>query len=120
RPRSARTRRLTAREGLLGYLRAATLLRMVPPPVAEAADDPTDDAATLRAENASLREQLAAVTDIGIALSAERDLRSLLETILTKTRWLASADAGSLYLVEGEGRDRLRFVLAQNDSLRVP
>src|SRR5690606_9742376 len=68
-----------AREGLLGYLRAATLLRMVPPPVAEAAD-PTDDATALRAENEFLREQLAAVTDIGIALSAERDLRSLLET----------------------------------------
>lgn len=74
----------------------------------------------LRAENALLREQLAAVTEIGIALGAERDLRALLETILTKARWLTGADAGSLYLVEGERRDRLRFVLAQNDSREVP
>lgn len=79
-----------------------------------------DVVGALRAENEFLREQLAAVTDIGIALSAERDLRSLLTTILTKARWLASADAGSLYLVEGEKRDRLRFVLAQNDSRQVP
>ncbi len=93
---------------------------MVPPSLADAAEPVDDPVDALRAENAFLREQLAAVTDIGIALSAERDLRSLLETILTKARWLASADAGSLYLVEGEQRDRLRFVLAQNDSREVP
>ena len=33
---------------------------------------------------------------------------------------LTCADAGSLYLVEGEHQDKLRFVLAQNDSLAVP
>jgi HD-GYP domain-containing protein (c-di-GMP phosphodiesterase class II) len=82
--------------------------------------DGDDVIGALRAENELLREQLSAVTDIGIALSAERDLRSLLTTILTKARWLTSADAGSLYLVEGEQRDRLRFVLAQNDSRQVP
>jgi GAF domain-containing protein len=78
------------------------------------------DARALAAENALLREQLAAVSEIGLALSAERDLRALLETILTKARWLTCADAGSLYLVEGERRDKLRFVLAQNDSREVP
>lgn len=78
------------------------------------------DPRALAEENALLREQLAAVSEIGLALSAERDLRALLETILTKARWLASADAGSLYLVEGEKRDKLRFVLAQNDSRQVP
>jgi HD-GYP domain-containing protein (c-di-GMP phosphodiesterase class II) len=84
------------------------------------AEDPREALERLRAENALLREQLAAVNEIGIALSAERDIRSLLSTILTKARWLAGADAGSLYLVEGEQRDRLRFVLAQNDSREVP
>jgi len=74
----------------------------------------------LARENARLREQLEAVTEIGIALSAERDLNSLLGTILSRARWLTHADAGSLYLVEGEDRSRLRFVLAQNDSLEVP
>ena len=74
----------------------------------------------LAAENAMLKESLAAITDIGIALSAERDLTSLLSTILTKARYLSRADAGSLYLVEGDQREKLRFVLAQNDSLEVP
>jgi HD-GYP domain-containing protein (c-di-GMP phosphodiesterase class II) len=71
-------------------------------------------------QNDRLRAQLGAITEVGLALSAERDLTSLLRTVLTKARWLASADAGSLYLVEGEKGDRLRFVLAQNDSLEVP
>ena len=81
---------------------------------------PAAQTAALEAENALLRGQLAAVTEIGIALSAERDLHSLLETILTQARWLTGADAGSLYLVEGDQRDKLRFALAQNDSLEVP
>jgi HD-GYP domain-containing protein (c-di-GMP phosphodiesterase class II) len=74
----------------------------------------------LAGENALLREQLQAVNEIGIALTVERDLRSLLEVILTQARRLTCADAGSLYLVEGEQRDKLRFVLAQNDSRPVP
>jgi HD-GYP domain-containing protein (c-di-GMP phosphodiesterase class II) len=79
---------------------------------------PTDP--SLAEQNDGLRAQLGAITDIGLALSAERDLNSLLSTVLTKARWLASADAGSLYLVEGEKHNKLRFVLAQNDSLEVP
>jgi len=74
----------------------------------------------LCAENASLREQLAIVTEIGTQLSAERDLDSLLEGILTGARRLTHADAGSLYLLEGHDRDQLRFKLAQNDSVDVP
>lgn len=55
---------------------------------------------------------------IGASLTAERDLRTLLERILTAARRLVRADAGSLYLVEpgSHGERRLRFVLAQNDS----
>lgn len=75
---------------------------------------------TLAEQNERLRAQLGAITDIGLALSAERDLTSLLRTLLTKARWLAHADAGSLYLTEGPNREKLRFVLAQNDSLEVP
>jgi HD-GYP domain-containing protein (c-di-GMP phosphodiesterase class II) len=37
---------------------------------------------------------------IGAALSAEHRLDSLLELILTKSRYITNADAGSLYLVE--------------------
>ncbi len=56
---------------------------------------------------------------IGVALSAERDLDTLLELILTKSRAITGADASSLYLVEAapEGGSRLRFKLSQNDTL---
>ena len=92
---------------------------------------------------------------IGAALSAEHHLDSLLELILTKSRHITNADAGSLYLVEsaqdqqlpmhqslaglGNGTNglpasalvkseeeeeirhkRLRFKLAQNDSIDLP
>lgn len=69
-------------------------------------------------------DELAELNKIGLALSAERDINKLLETILLKSREITGADAGSLYLVErpqetGNG-DRLRFKLAQNDSVDVP
>ena len=59
---------------------------------------------------------------IGVALSTERNTDSLLELILSKSREVTSADAGSLYLVEdGDGGDKhLVFKLTQNDSHSVP
>jgi HD-GYP domain-containing protein (c-di-GMP phosphodiesterase class II) len=77
------------------------------------------------------------LNQIGAALSAEHDTEKLLELILTKSREITSADAGSLYLVEeiagaeqkkvssldverAGPRKRLRFKLAQNDSVSVP
>jgi HD-GYP domain-containing protein (c-di-GMP phosphodiesterase class II) len=60
-----------------------------------------------------------ALVEIGIALSAETDRPKLLATILSRARSLTAADAGSLYLVTpAEAPDSLRFVLAQNDSVR--
>jgi len=70
-------------------------------------------------------EELDELNKIGVALSAERDIDKLLEQILTKSRAITGADAGSLYIVErdkvnGETREeRLRFKLAQNDSMPV-
>jgi HD-GYP domain-containing protein (c-di-GMP phosphodiesterase class II) len=67
--------------------------------------------------------ELKELNKIGIALSAERDTDALLELILAKSREITCADAGSLYLVErGDdgARDRLRFKLAQNDTVDVP
>jgi HD-GYP domain-containing protein (c-di-GMP phosphodiesterase class II) len=67
--------------------------------------------------------ELQSLNDIGVALSAERDIDTLLEMILTKSREITGADAGSLYLVErteetpGIGEGGLRFKLAQNDSV---
>ncbi|MCC7492948.1 MAG: GAF domain-containing protein [Fimbriimonadaceae bacterium] len=62
--------------------------------------------------------QLKELNNIGVALSAERDVDSLLGLILSKARQITCADAGSLYLVEdAEGNERrLRFKLSQNDS----
>jgi HD-GYP domain-containing protein (c-di-GMP phosphodiesterase class II) len=65
------------------------------------------------------REEL---NQIGMALSTQRDISSLLSLILSKAREITGADAGSLYLVdeEAEGRRHLRFMLTQNDSLDFP
>jgi len=75
----------------------------------------------LRDSQAELKE----LTDIGIALSSEKDLNILLGMIVEKGRLLTGADAGSLYIVEGEAlegrpRKRLRFKIAQNDSIAAP
>ena len=73
------------------------------------------------------------LNQIGAALSAEHDTGALLEMILTKMREITSADAGSLYLSEPvpaelpaghsdrrkQARRRLRFKLAQNDSVEL-
>ncbi|MEA3244578.1 MAG: GAF domain-containing protein, partial [Gemmatimonadota bacterium] len=80
--------------------------------------------ASRRAERKGGRsaDDLHELTKIGVALSTERDLLTLLETILTQARRLSSADAGSLYLVErldpgGAAGRQLRFKLAQNFTL---
>jgi len=53
--------------------------------------------------------------DIGRALSAERNLKSLLERILTEAKIIARADAGSLYIKTDH--DTLEFAIVLNDSL---
>jgi hypothetical protein len=59
--------------------------------------------------------------EIGKDLSATRDLDQLLNHILEKARHLAGADAGSIYVIEGDDepieKKTLRFKLSQNDSL---
>jgi HD-GYP domain-containing protein (c-di-GMP phosphodiesterase class II) len=62
--------------------------------------------------------ELSELSRIGMALSTERDLDTLLELILSQARAMTDADAGSLYLVERPegGPKRLRFKLAQNSS----
>jgi len=64
------------------------------------------------------REEL---NEIGVALSSQREIGALLSLILSKTREITAADAGSLYLVEDDTQGRhLRFMLTQNDSLEFP
>ena len=73
------------------------------------------------AEVARLDRELSELNAIGIRLSAERNPRELLETILTKAREITRSDAGSLYLVEEapDGSRQLRFALTQNDSVEI-
>ena len=76
------------------------------------------DSLSLEERLRQAEERIAALNRIGIALSAERDLEKLLETILTESRRFSGSEAGSLYLVEeAEGGRRLRFKLAQNDAV---
>ncbi|MBI2298977.1 MAG: GAF domain-containing protein [Armatimonadetes bacterium] len=74
--------------------------------------------AQMAADLQSRDEQLRQLNQIGIALSAEREVDRLLGEILLRARQITQADAGSLYLLEdaGDGTQRLRFKLSQNDS----
>jgi hypothetical protein len=56
---------------------------------------------------------------VGVALSTERDLDTLLGLILTQARRIAAADAGSIFLVvkNHDGAPTLRFKLTQNHSM---
>ena len=71
-----------------------------------------------RAEAALRSREIGELTRIGVALGTERDLKTLLELILTQARRITQSDAGSLYLVESseQGAKRLRFRLAQTFS----
>ncbi len=95
---------------------------------------------TRQVANQKLRgisSEMGELNAIGSALSAERDTAKLLDLILAKCRELTNSDAGSLYLVEAaepaaatdtshrgnplrqSERKRLRFKLAQNDSVQL-
>ena len=66
----------------------------------------------------NLRDRLKELNDIGIALSRQRDINSLLETILEAAKRITHADAGTLYLHETDARV-LRFEILRNDSLNI-
>jgi len=76
------------------------------------------ETARARGEAAQRAREIGELTRIGVALGTERDLKTLLELILTQSRRITQSDAGSLYLVErnDEGNKRLRFRLAQTYS----
>jgi HD-GYP domain-containing protein (c-di-GMP phosphodiesterase class II) len=62
--------------------------------------------------------ELGELVDIARAMTTERDVGKLLGVILAKSRFVTGADAGSIYVVEGEAPGRLlRFKLTQNDSV---
>ena len=60
------------------------------------------------------RNRIEALLRISEAMNRQKDLASLWNLILTEARKLSHADAGSLFIREG---DNLHFVIAQNDTL---
>jgi len=58
------------------------------------------------------------LTQIGLALSAEKDISKLLENIVDQARDLSNADAGTLYIMEDD-KAYLRFEILQNDSMNT-
>ena len=76
------------------------------------------ETARARGEAGQRAREIGELTRIGVALGTERDLKTLLDLILTQARRITQSDAGSLYLVEtsDQGVKRLRFRLAQTFS----
>ena len=68
------------------------------------------------------RYELGELIEISRALTTEREIDKLLGLILEKSRFITGADAGSIYVVEGDDPDparrMLRFKLTQNDSVK--
>ncbi len=67
------------------------------------------------------RYELGELIEIAKVISTEREIDKLLDIILGKSRFITGADAGSIYVVEGDDPDparrKLRFKLSQNDSV---
>jgi len=117
------------------YLPANTPLELVERMVGNALEHMNllDSREKLGERLALAAHEIQELNQIGAALSAEHDTGALLEMILTKMREITSADAGSLYLAEPvpsrlppeqrerrkQARRRLRFKLAQNDSVAL-
>ncbi len=72
-----------------------------------------------RSETSVAARRLRHLSEIGLALSAQRDIKLLLGMILTAARDLTASDGGSLYIVEEDeaGGKKLFFRVAQNDSI---
>ncbi len=67
------------------------------------------------------RRNMERLHEVGRALVSEQDLDKLLEMILVQARQLLAAEAGSLYLVVGEGSAKeLLFAHTQNAKVSLP
>ena len=64
------------------------------------------------------RYESSELVNIARAMTTARDVDKLLGVILEKSRFVTGADAGSIYVAEGdESKRMLRFKLTQNDSV---
>ena len=80
--------------------------------------------ASLELELERSRHENDMLISIGRALSQERDIQSLLRIILRRACEVTNADAGSVYIVEGQDEEianrTLLFAVSQNDSRDIP
>ena len=64
----------------------------------------------------NLLDKVEKLTNIGLALSAERNLEVLLEMIMEEARNFTYADGGTLYILE---KNKLHYKIFQNDTLGI-
>ena len=64
-----------------------------------------------------LEGQIKNLSEIGVALSKEKDRGKILETILLEAKRISSADGGTIYMKTDD--NRLKFVIMMNDSLGI-
>ena len=69
-------------------------------------------------EQADPLDHLKRLTQIGVALSAEKNLDRLLEMIVDEARFFSHADGGTLY-IKTEDETALQFAIVQTDSLNI-
>ncbi|MCB1740756.1 MAG: GAF domain-containing protein [Gammaproteobacteria bacterium] len=69
-------------------------------------------------EASKVLQSVRKLTEVGLALSAERDSNRLMELILDSAKALTGADAGTLYSYD-ESDQNLRFEILLNDSLGI-
>ena len=68
--------------------------------------------------SSDLFRRLEQLNDIGAALSKERDIERLLESILIAAKTITHADGGTLYRMAEDGHS-LRFEILRTDSLHI-
>ena len=62
------------------------------------------------------QKEMQSILEIGTAISSEKDYNRLLEMILNRIMELTHADAGTLYLADG---DVLRFKIMRNNTMHT-
>ena len=67
-------------------------------------------------KNKEMTSIIQRMTELGTALSAEKNFQNLMELVISNARQLTYADAGTLYLIED---GKLCFKIVQNDTLRI-
>jgi HD-GYP domain-containing protein (c-di-GMP phosphodiesterase class II) len=66
-----------------------------------------------------LIRRLSELNEVGIALSQERDIDRLLETILLAAKQITRADGGTLYRRHASDQNLLHFEIIRTDSLQI-